>query len=93
MLCVVLVTMVVTILRSTITPTIAVACFRWILFCSRIVHMSFHSFVHSACYCVVHCKAEKIKGEAIPGPPTPAAEAASALLSLASVATTARLAL
>ncbi len=41
----------------------------------------------------VHCKAEKIKGEAIPGPPPPAAVAASALLSLVSVATTARPAL
>ncbi len=41
----------------------------------------------------VRCKAEKIKGEAIPGPPAPAAVAASALLSLASVATTARPAL
>jgi hypothetical protein len=38
----------------------------------------------------VHCKAEKIKGEAIPGPPAPAAMAASALLSLASVATMAK---
>jgi hypothetical protein len=37
----------------------------------------------------VHCKAEKIEGEAIPGPPAPAAMAASALLSLASVAMTA----
>jgi hypothetical protein len=36
---------------------------------------------------------EKIKGEAIPGPPAPAAMAASALLSLASVATAARPAL
>jgi hypothetical protein len=41
----------------------------------------------------VHREVEKIKGEAIPGLPTPAAVAASALLSLASVATTARLAL
>ena len=41
----------------------------------------------------VRCKAEKIKGEAIPGPPAPVAVAASALLSLASVATTARPAL
>ncbi len=38
----------------------------------------------------VHHEAEKIKGEAIPGPPAPAAVAKSALLSLASVATTAR---
>ncbi len=35
-------------------------------------------------------EAEKIKGEAIPGPPNPAAVATSALLSLTSVATTAR---
>jgi hypothetical protein len=41
----------------------------------------------------VRCKAEKIKGDAIPGPPAPAAMAASALLSLASVATTGRPAL
>ena len=38
----------------------------------------------------VHREAEKIKGEAIPGPPAPAAVATSALLSLASVATMAR---
>jgi hypothetical protein len=38
----------------------------------------------------VHREAEKIKGEAIPGPPAPAAMAASALLSLASVAIMAR---
>jgi hypothetical protein len=41
----------------------------------------------------VHREAEKIKGDAIPGPPAPAAVAASALLSLASVAMTARPAL
>jgi hypothetical protein len=35
MLWVVLVTMVVTILRFTITPTTAVVCFRWVLFCGR----------------------------------------------------------
>ncbi len=33
MLWVVLVTMVVAILRFTITPTTAVVCFRWVLFC------------------------------------------------------------
>jgi hypothetical protein len=33
MLWVVLVTMVVTILRFTITPTTAVVCFKWVLFC------------------------------------------------------------
>ena len=43
MLWVVLVTTVVTILRFTITPTIAVVCFRWVLFCGSIVHTSFHS--------------------------------------------------
>jgi hypothetical protein len=32
---VVLVTTVVTILRFTITPTTAVVCFRWALFCGR----------------------------------------------------------
>ncbi len=31
----VLVTTVVTILRFTITPTTAVVCFRWVLFCGR----------------------------------------------------------
>ncbi len=36
---VVLVTMVVTILRFTITPTTAVVCFRWVLFCGSIVLM------------------------------------------------------
>jgi hypothetical protein len=35
MLWVVLVTMVVTVLRFTITPTTAVVCFRWVLFCGR----------------------------------------------------------
>jgi hypothetical protein len=35
MLWVVLVTTVVTILRFTITPTTAVVCFRWVLFCDR----------------------------------------------------------
>ncbi len=39
MLWVVRVTTVVTILRFTITPTTAVACFKWVLFCGRIVHM------------------------------------------------------
>jgi hypothetical protein len=52
MLWVVLATMVVTILRFTITPTTAVVCFRWVLFCGCIVHTSFHSFANSACYCV-----------------------------------------
>ncbi len=52
LVCVVLVTMVVTILRFTSTPTTAVVCFRWILFCGHIVHTSFHSFANSACYCV-----------------------------------------
>jgi hypothetical protein len=50
MLWVVLVTTVVTIFRFTITPTTAVVCFRWVLFCGRIVHTSFHSFANSACY-------------------------------------------
>ena len=35
LLWVVLVTMVVTILRFTITPATAVVCFRWVLFCGR----------------------------------------------------------
>jgi hypothetical protein len=35
MLWVVLVTTVVTILRFTITPTTAVVCFRWVLFCGH----------------------------------------------------------
>jgi hypothetical protein len=48
MLWVVLVTMVVTILRFTITPTTAVVCYWWVLFCGRIVHTSFHSFANSA---------------------------------------------
>ncbi len=48
MLWVVLVTMVVTILRFTNTPTTAVVCLRWVLFCGRIVHTSFHSFANSA---------------------------------------------
>jgi hypothetical protein len=52
MLYVVLVTMVLTILRFTITLTPAVVCFRWVLFCGRIVHMSFQSFANGACYCV-----------------------------------------
>jgi hypothetical protein len=52
MLWVVLVTMVVTILRFTITPTTAVVCFRWVLSCGRIIHTSFHSFANSACYCI-----------------------------------------
>jgi hypothetical protein len=50
MLWVVLVTMVVTILWLTLTPTTAVVCFRWVLFCGRIVHTSFLSFSNSACY-------------------------------------------
>ncbi len=41
----------------------------------------------------VHREVEKIKGEAIPGPPASAAVAGSALLSLVSVAMTARPAL
>ncbi len=49
---VVLATKVVTILRFTITPTTAVVCLRWVLFCGLIVHTSFHSFSNSACYCV-----------------------------------------
>jgi hypothetical protein len=52
MLCVELVTTVVIILRFTITPTTAVVCFRWVLSCGCIVHMSFHSFANSACYCI-----------------------------------------
>jgi hypothetical protein len=52
MLWVVLATKVVTILRSTITPTTAVVSFRWVLFCGRIVHTSFHSFANSVCYCI-----------------------------------------
>jgi len=38
MLQVVLVTMVATIIRFTITPTTAVVCFRWVLSCGSIVH-------------------------------------------------------
>jgi hypothetical protein len=49
---VVLVTTIVTILRFTITPTTAVVCFRWVLFCGHIVHTPFHSFANSACYCI-----------------------------------------
>jgi hypothetical protein len=52
MLWVVLVTVVVTTLRFTITPTTAVVCFRWVLSCGCIVHMSFPSFANSACYCI-----------------------------------------
>jgi hypothetical protein len=52
MLWVVLVTMLVTTLRFTITPTPAVVCFRWVLFFGRTVHKSFHSVANSACYCV-----------------------------------------
>jgi hypothetical protein len=52
MLWVVLVTIVVTIIRFTITPTTAVVCFRWVLSCGRIVCTSFYGFVNSACYCV-----------------------------------------
>jgi hypothetical protein len=47
MLCVVLVTTVVTILRFTSTPTTAVVCVRWVLFCGCIVHTSFHNFANS----------------------------------------------
>ncbi len=52
MLWLVLVTMLVTILRFTITLTIAVVCFRWVLFCGCIVHTSLHSFANCAYYCV-----------------------------------------
>jgi hypothetical protein len=52
MLWVVLITMVVTSLRFNITPTTAVVCFRWVLFCGCIVHTPLHSFVISACHCV-----------------------------------------
>jgi hypothetical protein len=52
MLWVVLVTMVVTLLRFTITPTTAVVCFRWVQSCGRIVNTQLHSFANSACYCV-----------------------------------------
>ncbi len=38
MLWVVLVTMVVTVLRFTITPTTAVVCFRWVISCGCMVH-------------------------------------------------------
>ncbi len=41
----------------------------------------------------VHCEAEKIKGEAIPGPPAPEAAAVSALLSLLTTANVGRVAL
>ncbi len=41
----------------------------------------------------VHCEAEKIKGEAIPGPPAPEAAAVSALLSLSTTANVGRVAL
>ncbi len=41
----------------------------------------------------VHCEAEKIKGEAIPGPPTPEAAAVSTLLSLLTTANMGRVAL
>jgi hypothetical protein len=52
MLWVVLATMVVTFLRFTITPTTAVVCFRWVLFCGCSVHTSFHSFANIAYYCI-----------------------------------------
>jgi hypothetical protein len=54
MLWVVLVTTVVTvtILRFKITPTPEVVCFRRVLFCGHIVHMSFHSFANKTCYCI-----------------------------------------
>jgi hypothetical protein len=45
MLWVVLVTMVITILRFTITSTTAVVCFRWVLSCGRIVHTLFHGLL------------------------------------------------
>ena len=45
---VVFVTTVVTIFRFTITPTTAVVCFRWVLFCC--CHATV--FANSACYCV-----------------------------------------
>ncbi len=41
----------------------------------------------------VRCEAEKIKGEAIPGPPTPGAAAVSALLSLSTTVNVGRVAL
>jgi hypothetical protein len=41
----------------------------------------------------VRCKVEKIKGEAIPGPPAPEASAVSALLSLSTTASVGRVAL
>jgi hypothetical protein len=41
----------------------------------------------------VRCKAEKIKGEAIPGPPAPEATAVSAMLSLLTTANVGRVAL
>jgi hypothetical protein len=44
MLWVSLVTMVVTILRFTITPTTAVVCFRWVLFCGFVLYIC-HSTV------------------------------------------------
>jgi hypothetical protein len=52
MLWVVLVTMLVSILRFTITPTTAVVCFRWVLSCGRIVHTSFYGLANSAYYCI-----------------------------------------
>ncbi len=45
MLWVVLVTMVVTIHRFTVTLTTAVVCFRWVLSCGHIVHTQFHSLL------------------------------------------------
>jgi hypothetical protein len=48
---VVLVTMVVTILRFTITPTTAVVCFRWVLFCGR--HATVLLIVPVAAFAVV----------------------------------------
>ncbi len=41
----------------------------------------------------VHCEVEKIKGEAIPGPPAPEAAAVSALLSLSTTANVGKVAL
>ncbi len=46
MLWVVLVTIVVTILKFTITPTTAVACFKWVLSCGQIVHTYFHGIAY-----------------------------------------------
>ena len=43
--------MVVTIFRSTLTPTTTVVCFRWVMISGSIVlYMTLHT-LHSACYC------------------------------------------